>query len=117
VQALFPARFLSGDFVEGNIPTFGVAPRGQGFAIFNTALVAFGLWCFFGPIRRNRPPGRAFAWFWVALELFNGAAHIAWATLAGGYRPGLATAPVLVVASLVLAWSLRRGAEPAAPSG
>ena len=71
-----------------------------GFAIFNAALVAFGLWCALGPVRRGRRA--ALAWFWVVLETSNGLAHIGWAALAGGYRPGLATAPLLVALALLL---------------
>jgi len=41
------------------------------------------------------------------VEVLNGAVHIIWAISVGGYRPGLVTAPVLVVIALVLASALR----------
>jgi len=44
------------------------------------------------------------AWFWVVLEALNGCAHIVWAASVGAYRPGLATAPVLLAIALVLGW-------------
>ena len=95
---LAPARFVSG-LLFGD-------PR-IGFVIFNASLVAFGLWCYFGPVRHARQSATALAWFWVVLEVLNGAVHIVWAMSAGGYRPGLVTAPVLVVIALLLASALR----------
>jgi len=95
---LAPARFVSGLLFSD---------RRIGFVIFNVSLVAFGLWCYFGPVRNARKSATALAWFWVVLELLNGAAHIIWAMSVGAYRPGLVTAPVLVVIALVLASALR----------
>jgi|RhiMetdeSRZDD1v2_1073273.scaffolds.fasta_scaffold34267_10 uncharacterized protein with HXXEE motif len=93
-----PARFVS-DLVS--------ADRRVGFTIFNVALVALGLWSFFVPVRRAWPSARAFAWFWAALEAANGIGHIVWALVAGAYRPGLSTAPFLLVIALTLAALLR----------
>lgn len=95
---LAPARFVSG-LLFGD-------PR-VGFVIFNASLAAFGLWCYLGPVRHARQSAIALAWLWVVLELLNGAAHIVWALSTGGYRPGLLTAPILVVIALVLASALR----------
>jgi dienelactone hydrolase len=97
-----PARFVSG---------LVSADRRVGFIIFNVSLVAFGVWCFVGPIRGARPSARALAWAWAALEVANGLGHMAWALAAGGYRPGLATAPFLVAIGLTLAALLRRDAR------
>src|SRR5262249_36079213 len=94
-----PARFVSG-LLFGD-------PR-IGFVIFNASLVAFGLWCYFGPVRHVRRSATALAWFWVVLEMMNGAAHVIWAASVGGYRPGLVTAPILVLIALVLASALWR---------
>src|SRR4029453_16767557 len=93
-----PARFVSG---------LVSADRRVGFIIFNVSLVAFGVWCFVGPIRGARPSARALAWAWAALEVANGLGHMAWALAAGGYRPGLASAPFLVAIGLTLAALLR----------
>jgi dienelactone hydrolase len=94
-----PARFASGLVSDD---------RRIGFAIFNAALVAVGLWSFFVPVRRAWPSARAFAWAWAVLEAGNGIGHIAWALAASAYRPGLATAPFLLGIALMLAALLWR---------
>ena len=96
---LAPARFVS--------ELFGFDRR-IGFIIFNASLVAFGLWCYFGPVRRGTRAAQALAWLWAVLEALNGLTHVVWAAAAGSYRPGLVTAPVLVVTAIFLAWTLRR---------
>ncbi len=98
-DVLAPARFVSGLISED---------RRVGFVIFNVSLVAFGLWCFFGPVLRGGRSARGLAGFWAVLELLNGCAHITWAATAGTYRPGLATAPLLVTIALILGWQLQR---------
>ena len=92
-DVLAPARFVSGLISDD---------RRVGFLIFNVSLVAFGLWCFFGPVLHGTRSSRGFAWFWVALELLNGCVHITWAAAEGAYRPGLATAPILVAIAAAL---------------
>jgi Protein of unknown function with HXXEE motif len=96
---LAPARFVS--------ELFGFDRR-IGFVIFNASIVAFGLWCYFGPVSRGSRTALALAWSWVVLEMLNGVAHVVWAVSAAGYRPGLVTAPFLVVTALFLAWNLRQ---------
>ncbi|HEX8574435.1 MAG TPA: HXXEE domain-containing protein [Allosphingosinicella sp.] len=92
---LAPARYVSG--------LLGI-DRQVGFVAANAALVLFGLWCW----NRKRRLGRtALAWFWALLEIANGCAHIALAVAAGGYFPGLATAPLLLAVGGLLAWRLR----------
>ncbi|MEP6994936.1 MAG: HXXEE domain-containing protein [Acidobacteriota bacterium] len=93
-----PAHFVSGFFSDNHR---------IGFVIFNVSLVAFGLWCYFGPVCHASRAASALAWFWAVLELLNGLAHVAWAIAARAYRPGLATAPLLVLMALVLAWQCR----------
>ena len=97
-DVLAPARYVSS--------LFGI-DRQVGFVIVNSALVLFGLWCWFAKVRRGR--GRGLAWFWALLEIANGCAHVALAGMAGGYFPGLATAPLLLALGGGLAWKLRRG--------
>jgi len=101
-DVLAPARFVSGLFSND---------LRVGFVIFNVLLVAFGLGCFLGPVLRGARPARGLAWFWVVLEFLNGCAHMTWAASAGAYRPGLATAPVLVTIALILGWQLQRGSS------
>lgn len=65
---VFPiARFASG-VVSSD--------RAVGFAVLNTALVAFGLWCAFVPIRSGWALARGLAWLWIGIELANGVIHM-----------------------------------------
>ena len=95
-----PARFVTGLISQD---------RARGFLVFNVALLAFGLWCFIWPVRRQWPLGIPLAWFWVGLELLNGIGHSLWTLRERGYTPGVATAPILLVLALYLAWQLRAG--------
>ena len=97
-DVLAPARYVSS--------LFGV-DRQIGFVVANSALVLFGLWCWWARVRPGRRSARAFAWFWAVLEIANGCAHAALAAMAGGYFPGLATAPLLVGIGGWLAFALR----------
>lgn len=97
-DVLAPARYVSS--------LFGV-DRQIGFVVVNMALVLFGLWCWHARVRLGR--GRGLAWFWALLEIGNGCAHVALAAMAGGYFPGLATAPLLLALGGWLAWTLARG--------
>jgi hypothetical protein len=97
---VFPvARFASG-IVSSDLAT--------GFAILNSAFVLFGLWCYLVPIRSGWPAARTLAWLWVVVALANGLVHPALAMRAGGYFPGVATAPVLFVLALYLGARLLR---------
>ena len=75
----------------------------QGFIIFNVTLVAFGLWCYFWPVRQRWATAPAFVWIWIAIEMLNGIGHLAWSLMVGDYTPGVATAPVLLVLAVYLA--------------
>ncbi len=97
-------RFLPARYVAEAV---GV-DRPLGFIVFNLALVGFGLWCWLARVGPGRRSARAFAWFWALLECANGLAHIALALAAGGYFPGLATAPLLLGIGLWLIADLRR---------
>ena len=97
-----PARLLTG-LVSSN-------PE-RGFVILNASLFAFGLWCFFWPVRRGWSAAAAFAWFWVAIEIINGIGHPLWSLREGGYTPGLATAPILLLLAARLAYQLLRAAH------
>jgi len=93
-----PARTLSG---------LVASDRERGFVAINVALVAFGVWCVAVPVRRRWPSAAGFVWAWIAIELVNGIGHPLWSILQGGYTPGVATAPILLVLALVLARRLR----------
>jgi len=83
-----------------------------GFAVLNSLLVAFGVWCYVVPVRLGWRSARVLAWVWVAIEFGNGVAHPALALRAGGYFPGVATAPLLLVLAIVLAALLSRTRAP-----
>lgn len=88
--------------------------RAAGFAVTNSVLIGFGLWCYAARIRPGLRGARALAWLWAVLEILNGIAHFGLALAAGGYFPGVATAPLLLAAGAWLVLCLRRsGAEPA----
>jgi hypothetical protein len=94
-----PARFLS-SLVSQDLE--------QGFVTINVVLVAFGLWCFLWPVRRAWPSAMPLAWIWIAMELINGVGHPLWTLRMGGYTPGVATAPVLLVLAIYLGVQYRR---------
>ena len=100
-DVLPPARFVS-ELISTN--------RSVGFAIANAALLAFGLSCFFGPVQHSARSAVAFAWFWVVLECLNGLAHLTWAVTERAYRPGAASAPMLLTLGVFLGWHLQGGA-------
>lgn len=98
-----PARFISGLFT---------ADLRLGFAVFNAALVGFGLWCYVFRVRPNHPSVAGWIWFWVLLELGNGAGHLALAVLRGAYFPGAASAPLLIALAGILAYRWTRTRAP-----
>ncbi len=102
-----PASFASG-LVSSDPAT--------GFVVLNSLFVVFGLWCYLGPIRSGHASARAWAWLWVAVEVTNGIGHPALALRAGGYFPGVATAPVLLLLAAYLGYRLQatREADPRA---
>ncbi len=101
-----PARFVTGLIADD--------PE-TGFLVVNAAIVAFGLWCFGWPVRRRWPSAAVLAWIWVVVGLINGIGHPAWSLYRGGYTPGVATAPVLLVLAAYLAWQLV-GRPPSRPA-
>jgi hypothetical protein len=89
-----PARMLSGLVSDD---------RARGFLAINVVLVAFGFWCVLGPVRRRAPSAAGLMWTWVGIELVNGIGHPLWSIAQGGYTPGVATAPLLLVLAIALA--------------
>lgn len=92
-----PARFVSGAITSD---------RERGFLTLNGLILAFGAWCWFWPVRRRWPSAIALAWVWAVVEALNGIGHPAWSLVRGGYTPGVATAPALLVLALALASQL-----------
>lgn len=95
-----PARFLTGLF-SSNLE--------RAFVVLNVILIAFGVWCFLWPVRRGWPVAVVLGWLWAVVETINGIGHPLWSIREGGYTPGLATAPLLLVLALFLAYQLRHG--------
>jgi hypothetical protein len=93
-----PARFLT-ELVSQD--------QERGFLVINVAWVAFGVWCFAWPVRRDWPTAAVLAWIWVTIEVINGVGHPLWSLRMGGYTPGAATAPALLVSALYLGRQLR----------
>jgi len=98
-----PARFLT-SLVSSDLE--------RGFVLLNVSLLAFGVWCFLWPLRRGWPAAVTLAWLWAVVEIVNGIGHPLWSLREGGYTPGLATAPVLLVLAVYLAYQLRRANAP-----
>jgi len=97
-----PARFVS-SLVSHDLAV--------GFLLVNTALVAFGLWCWAVPVRSRWPLGRGLMWFWILLELGNGIGHAVLALSRRGYFPGVATAPLLLLFASWLVFLQARQAD------
>lgn len=100
-----PARCVSGLIAQD---------RERGFVIVNVALVTFGLFAFLWPVRRQWPSAVPLAWFWVVIELLNGIGHPLWSLVQRRYKPGVATAPLLLVVAIYLA--RRLSTDRASPS-
>jgi hypothetical protein len=83
-----PARFVSG-LVSDDLRL--------GFLALNVALVTFGVWCYLWPVSRRWRNARTVALGWALVELVNGIGHPLWSLRQGGYTPGVATAPLLLI--------------------
>ena len=89
-EVFAPARFVS-SLVSSDMSL--------GFLVANAALVGFGLWCWAVPVRLGRAAATGLIWFWTLLEAGNGIGHLTLAAMQGGYFPGAATAPLLLLFS------------------
>ena len=102
-----PAAFVTGLVSED---------RRFGFIVINVALLLFGLWCFFWPVRHRWPAVGVFIGIWIVIEIINGIGHPLWTLQKQAYTPGVATAPVLLVLALSLLWQLRKQSGHQGPS-
>ena len=82
--------------------------RATGFLAANAAFVLVGLAWWSLAVRPQRRAGGGLAWFWAVLEALNGLVHILLALAAGGYFPGLLTAPLLLGLAAALIARLSR---------
>ena len=75
----------------------------RGFVIFNVLLVAFGVACYLGPVRRGWSIAPLVVWVWIVIELVNGIGHPVWTIAAGRYTPGVITAVIILPIAMLLA--------------
>ena len=78
-----------------------------GFLVINIGLFIFGLGCWLFPVLREYTYARKIIWFWIIVETINGIGHPAWTIYQGGYTPGVATAPLLLIIAIYLMLNLR----------
>ena len=96
-QSFPPAEFLTGLVSEDHR---------LGFLVINISLVTFGAWCAMWPVRKGWKTASPLAIFWITIELINGVGHPLWTLQQTQYTPGILTAPVLLVVSLILTWQM-----------
>jgi len=82
--------------------------RATGFAIANVVLVLFGFGCWVFAARNGGRAARTLMFGWAILEIANGIGHLLFAGSVGGYFPGAATAPLLLILGVWLVRSLSR---------
>jgi len=85
------------------------------FVAFNLAWIAIWIASIAG-LRSANPVAFFAAWFLAIAGMLNGLAHPLMAIATGGYFPGLASSPLVGVASLWLWLRLRGATRPRAPS-
>src|SRR5215472_2725178 len=80
------------------------------FAVVNMTIIAFllGVAPF---VAARRPWALAIAWVAAVIEVLNGSGHLAGTVVFGGYVPGAATAPLLIIAGIALLSALHRDSE------
>jgi hypothetical protein len=83
------------------------------FAISNFCLVLIGLACFSYWVRSARKGAHTVVWIWIILEAGNVLAHLVWASLIGGYNPGLVTTLIFLPVLGYLVYSMKFA--PSAP--
>ncbi len=98
-EVLAPARFVSG-LVSSDLAV--------GFAVINSSIVAFGIWSYVFPVRRNASYAPAILWFWILLEFANSVGHIWFVASSRSFFPGIYTAPFLLILSCYLAMEYLR---------
>jgi hypothetical protein len=102
----FPPAYLVSGLVSQD--------REFGFLVLNVALVTFGTWCYLVPVLRRWPSAKGITLGWSLVELVNGVGHPLWSLRQGGYTPGVVTAPVLLVLSLVVFSQVRKQGDSVA---
>ena len=96
-ETFAPARYLCG-LVSKDPET--------GFLIIDITLILFGLWCWWFPVRKNYSYAKGLIIWWIVMESINVIGHTAWAIDEGGYRPGIATVPFILILVIYLSRQL-----------
>ncbi len=73
----------------------------KGFVILDISLFVVLMLTWLTTFRKNSSPS-PLLWLWSILEFINGVGHSVWAITERSYVPGLATAPVLLVLSIIM---------------
>lgn len=73
-----------------------------GFIIFNIGVFILMMVCWFFVVHKGLKWAGAVIWFWVIMELLNGAMHMAWSISDSKYEPGLIMGIFLVISAFVL---------------
>jgi len=94
-----PATYLTGVISEN--------PE-TGFLIANIGLFVFGIICWFILVSGSSLFARPIIWFWIVLETINGLGHPIWSLIQGAYTPGVATAFILLLLSILIYRQLKR---------
>lgn len=85
-----------------------------GFVIINSSIVLLGFLSYILIVRVSATGVLFVIWFWIALETGNGIGHILMAWNAGGYFPGIYTAPFFLLVSAYLIIKLSQNNNHAA---
>jgi len=86
-----PATYICG-LVSNNLE--------NGFVIINISLFIVLMLTWLTTFSKSSS-AKPLLWWWTILELINGVGHPVWAIMERSYVPGLVTAPVLLVLSLI----------------
>ena len=86
-----PATYICG-LVSNNLK--------NGFVIINISLFIVLMLTWLTTFSKSSS-AKPLLWLWAILEFINGIGHSVWAIMERSYVPGLATAPVLLILSLI----------------
>ena len=86
-----PARYIC-SLVSSNLE--------NGFVMINICLFIVLMLTWLTTFSKNSS-AKPLLWFWAIMELINGIGHSVWAMMERSYVPGLTTAPVLLILSVI----------------
>ncbi|NND64019.1 MAG: HXXEE domain-containing protein [Flavobacteriaceae bacterium] len=92
-ENLPPARFLC-SLISDDLE--------KGFLIINIGLFIFGILGWLLVVRTSHFLAKPFISFWIFIEIANGFMHPIWVIIQDSYRPGVITAPFLLLNAIFL---------------